>query len=88
MLSFVAGDTPAGKKPQITLPDRIDADIEDSTPHDLVLGVAARIGDRWMQVAAASLSKVTVGAGSKPLMGRVARAGGNLEFKVELTAPR
>ena len=88
MLAFVAGDTPAGKPPRLTLPGRIEADVDDTEPHDLILGVAARIGDRWVQLAFAKLPKATIGEGQKPLAGRIERAGRGFDFKVELEAPR
>ena len=88
MLAFVAGDTPAGKKPQLTLPDRLEADVDESEPHDLIVGVAARIGDRWVQVAMGRLEKVTVTAGANALTARISRAGGDLAFNIELTAPK
>ncbi len=88
MLAFVAGDTPAGKTPQLALPARIDAEVDADDPHDLVLGIAARIGDRWLQLAVGGLPKVTIGAGQKPLTGRIEHAGRGFDFKVELKAPR
>ncbi len=88
MLAFVAGDTPTGKAPRLTLPGRIEADVDETEPHDLVLGVAARIGDRWMQLAFAKLPKVTIGEGQKPLAGRIERSGHAFDFKVELEARR
>ena len=88
MLAFVAGDTPSGKKPRLTLPARIEAEVEIGEPHDLVLGVAARIGDRWMQLAVAKLPKATVGEGQKPLFGRIEHTPRAFDFKVELSAQR
>jgi hypothetical protein len=88
MLAFVAGDTPAGKNPRLTVPARIEADVDETEPHDLILGVAARIGDHWMQLAFAALPKATIAAGQKPLSGTIERAGGAFEFKVEIKAPR
>jgi len=88
MLAFVAGDTPVGKQPRLALPARLEAEVDDTEPHDLVLGVAARIGDRWVQLAAGPLPKMRVAPGSKPLIGRIERGGHAFEFKVELTAPR
>jgi len=88
MLAFVAGDTPAGKAPRLALPARLEAEVDDAEPHDLVLGVAARIGDRWMQLAVGVLPKISIGAGSKPLIGRIERAGHGFDFRIELKAPR
>jgi len=87
MLAFVAGDTPAGKKPQLALPDRIEADVDDSEPHDVLVGVAARIGDRWYQLAAGRVPKVTVAAGAKPLACRVTHGAG-FAFKVDCAAEK
>lgn len=87
MLAFVAGDTPAGKKPQLDLPARLEADVDGSEPHDLVVGVAARIGDRWYQLAAGRSPKATVVAGGKPLSCRITHAGG-FAFKVEFASEK
>jgi hypothetical protein len=88
MLAFVAGDTPEGKTPRLTLPARIEADIDVTEPHNLVLGVAARIGDRWLQIASGALPKTTIVPGQKPLVGRIEHVRGAFEFNVELTAPK
>jgi hypothetical protein len=88
MLAFVAGDTPSGKPPRLVLPPRLEAEVDDSEPHDFVLGIAARIGDRWVQLGAAVLKKTTIVPGGKPLAGRIDHAGKGFAFKVELTAPR
>ena len=88
MLAFAVGDTPAGKPPRITLPAKLEADVEDGVPHDFVLGIAARIGDRWIQLAFKRLSKVTIEAGSKPLTGRIDHRGHGFDFTVELSGPR
>lgn len=88
MLAFVTGDTPVGRTPRLTLPARIEADVDDSEPHDLILGVAARIGDRWMQLAAATLPKATIGTAPKPLWGRIEHTSRPFDFKVELSAQR
>jgi hypothetical protein len=85
ILAFVAGDTPPGKKPQITLPQQLDADVDVIETHDIVLGVAALIGDRWLQLGSTKLSGVSVGADTKPLAGKITHAG-DLSFKVELSA--
>jgi hypothetical protein len=87
MLAFVAGDTPAGKKPRLELPARLEADVDDTEPHDLVLGVAALVGDRWMQVSAGTLTHAKVAPGSKPLTGRISATPESLVFTVALTAP-
>jgi hypothetical protein len=52
------------------------------------LGVAARIGDHWMQLAFAALPNTTIGAGQKPLLGVIERAAVAFTFKVELKASR
>ena len=88
MLAFVAGDTPAGKSPRLVLPALLEAEIDDTEPHDLVLGIAARIGDRWIQLGAAALKKTTIGAAGKPLSGRIEHVGHGFAFRVELSAPR
>ena len=66
MLAFVAGDTPAGKAPRLTLPERLEADVDETEPHDLILGVAARIGDRWVQLAFTTIPKTKIETGQKP----------------------
>ena len=88
MLAFVAGDTPSGKSPRLVLPSRVESDIDDAEPHDLVLGVAALIGDRWLQLGAAALKNTTIAPGGKPLSGRIEHVGHGFVFKVELAAPR
>jgi hypothetical protein len=88
MLVFVPGETPAGQTPRLTLPARIEASVDGNETHDIILGVAARIGDRWMQLAAERLPNVTVSADSKPLAGRIKRVGREFDFEVELTAGR
>jgi hypothetical protein len=88
MLAFVVGDTPSGKEPRLTLPERLEANVDGAETHDLLLGVAALIGDRWLMVSAARLAKVDVVAGGKPLAGKIARGAAALDFKIELTAPR
>jgi hypothetical protein len=88
MLAFVAGDTPAGKDPRLKLPARLEADVDEDEPHDLVLGVAARIGDHWIQLGATILKKVAITAGQKPLAGRIDHVGRGFDFKIALSAPR
>lgn len=88
MLAFVAGDTPEGKKPELNLPRTLEADIDESEPHDLAVGVAARIGDRWVQLAIGILPKFKPGPQPAELAARIAHAGGSFGFKVEWTPPR
>jgi hypothetical protein len=88
MLLFVPGDTPDGSAPSVTVPARIEADVDDVEPHDLVLGVAARIGDRWRVLAIEKRPKAKIEAATPPLSGRIAGAGIPFLFKVELSAPQ
>jgi hypothetical protein len=84
MLAFVAGDTPAGKPPRLTLPARLEANVDLTEPHDLLLGVAALIGDHWVQVGMGLLP----GEGSEGARCRHDRRSGKVvNFKVELKAP-
>jgi hypothetical protein len=85
ILAFVAGGTSPEKKPQISLPRELDADVDVIETHDIVLGVAALIGDRWLQLGSAKLAGVAVGPGPKSLAGKITGAG-DLSFKVELSA--
>jgi hypothetical protein len=86
MLAFVPGDTPAGKSPRLVLPEQLDAQADETEVHDLVLGVAARIGDRWVQLGAATVPKARIAPGEKPLVGRIEHRGRGFDFKVELKA--
>ena len=88
MLAFVPGDTPSGEKPHIAIPKSLEADVVDVETHDIVLGVAALIGDHWIQLSAAHLPNVSIAADSKPLAGRIERIGSTFAVKIELTAPR
>lgn len=88
MLAFVAGDTPAGKAPRLDLPEHLSAEVDETEPHDLVLGVAARIGDRWIQLAVGRLAKASVVPGQKPLIGRIGHRGSGFDFTAELKAER
>ena len=88
MLAFVAGDTPAGKAPRLTLPQKLEASLDATEPHNLALGVAARIGDRWVLLASAALPKADVGPGHKAIEGRIDRTGKGFDFKVALTVAR
>ena len=89
MLRFIAGDTAAGAKPKLTVPASIDAEVDDVEAHEIVLGVAARIGDRWRTLALARCPKVKAEAGAPPrLAGKITPAGAPLAFRVELTPQR
>jgi len=87
MLAFVAGDTPSGSSPRLKLPDRIEAEVDDLEPHDLILGVAARIGDRWVLLASARLEKRKVAADDAPLAARIKPAGAPFTFEVAWRVP-
>jgi len=86
MLAFVAGDTPAGKPPRLVLPHQIEVRIDGTEPHDLVLGVAARIGDRWVQLAAGRLPAVSFRGEPGTLEGEI--HGGGFAPNVALARPR
>src|SRR5262245_23121923 len=86
MLAFVAGETPPGQEPRLVLPARVDAEVEEGVAHELVFGVAALFGDRWVELASARLPKTTIGAGAKPLVGHVKNVGRGFTFKVDLSA--
>ena len=88
MLVFVAGDTPPGKAPRIALPARLEAKLDLTEPHDLLLGVAARIGDRWVQVGMGVLTQATLGPQGKPLAGHIHGGGNDFNFKIELEVTR
>ena len=88
MLTFVTGDTPAGKKPHLTLPATLEADVDELEPHDLILGIAARIGDRWMLLSAGSLAKVKVEGQGVRLEGTIGKAAAQaFAFQVKLAPP-
>lgn len=84
MLVFIAGDTPSGARPALTLPREIEAYVDDLEPHDLVLGVAARVGERWLTLATARRNGVKAAADAGPLSGRVEGGGVPFLFRVEL----
>jgi len=88
MLAFVPGDTPVGKEPRLVLPAQLEAEVDGEEPHDFVLGIAARIGDRWIQLGAGVLKKTAITPGQKPLLGRIDHVGKGFSFKIELSAPR
>ncbi len=88
MLAFVPGETPSGTDPRLVLPEKLEARVEAGDSHDLVLGVAARIGDHWIQIAASKPAKVAVTPDSKPVAGRIHQTGKTFNFKVELDAPK
>jgi hypothetical protein len=88
MLAFVAGDTPAGKKPRLTLPARLEANVDDVEAHALVVGVAARIGDRWMVLAASEPVKTVISAKGAPLAARITGTALPFGFKASLEVPK
>jgi hypothetical protein len=88
MLAFVAGDTPAGKPPRLTVPARLEANVDLTEPHDLLLGVAALIGDRWIQVGMGELRQAKADPQGRPLSGSIEGGGKVVNFKIELKAPR
>jgi hypothetical protein len=88
MLLFLPGDTPDGAAPSVMVPERMEAEVDDLEAHDLVLGVAARIGDRWRVLALAKRGGVKVAKDTSPLAARVAGSGAPFLFKVELAAPQ
>jgi hypothetical protein len=88
MLLFVTGDTPDGQTPSVTLPPSIEADVDDVEAHDLLLGVAARIGDRWRVLALEKRAKAKIEAGTPPLAAKIAGGGIPFVFRVELGAPQ
>ena len=87
MLVFVAGDTPPGKPPRITLPGRLEAKVDLTEPHDLLLGVAARIGDRWIQVGMGLLPERRWVRRESLSPERIDGGGKDLNFKIELDGP-
>ncbi|HJQ99816.1 MAG TPA: hypothetical protein VJ826_15985 [Candidatus Polarisedimenticolaceae bacterium] len=88
ILAFVAGDTPTGQKPRLDVPKTLEADLDDLEPHDLLLGVAARIGDRWYTLSTGKCDKVKAVKDMPPMVGRISRIGAPFAFKVELSAPQ
>ena len=89
MLRFQAGDTADGAKPALKLPATIDAEVDDIEAHDLVLGIAARIGDRWRVLALARRPKVKSEAGAPlRLIGKITPGGAPFAFRVELAPQR
>jgi len=88
MLVFVPGDTPDGQTPSVTVPPTIEADVDDLEPHDLVLGVAARIGDRWRVLAIEKRARAKIEAQTPPLAGKIAGGGIPFVFRVALSAPQ
>jgi len=88
LLAFVPGETPEGKPPRLALPPRLEAKVDLTEPHDLVLGVAALFGDHWVQVSMAVLPKATTGPQNKPLAGSIEGGGRDFNVKVELKPPR
>ena len=89
MLRFVAGDTAAGAPPKLARPATLEADVDDVEEHEIALGIAARIGDRWRTLALAPCPKVKAEAGAPlRLTGKITPAGAPLAFRVELRPQR
>lgn len=88
MLAFVPGETPPGKAPRLPLPAILAADVEDGVSHDVVVGVAALIGDRWILLASAVYRTGNAARGPRRLTARFDAGPGPLEFKVALDAPK
>ena len=88
MLRFVAGDTAEGHPPRLALPATIDADVEDVEPHDLTLGVAARIGDRWYAVAVSPPLKIDPGKLPETLVGKIEQESGSLAMTAFLATSK
>lgn len=88
MLAFVAGDTAEGAKPSLTVPKSIDAEVDDVETHDLVLGVAARIGDRWYTLATSERGDAPGGAAATKLAGRIEAEGGAFRYRVALAVAK
>jgi len=72
----------------VTLPPRMEADVDDIEAHDLVLGVAARIGDRWRVLSIEKRAKAKIEAQTPPLAGKIAGSGIPFVFRVELSPPQ
>ena len=87
MLAFVAGDTAAGHTPKIKLPDRLEAFADGTEPHDLVLGVAARIGDRWVTLGTGKLPHVAFDGKPGRLDGEIHSLGA-FAYEIKLTRPK
>lgn len=88
MLTFVAGDTAEGHSPRLTVPPAIEADVEDVEPHDLVLGVAARIGDRWYTVAVSPPLKVDPNKLPETIVGKIEQESGSLAMTAFLATSK
>ena len=54
----------------------------------MVLGVAALIGDRWIQVGMGALRLAKTDPEGRPLIGSIDGGGKVVNFKIELKAPR
>ena len=88
ILAFVAGDTPAGEKPRLTVPKRLEADLDDLEPHDLLLGVAARIGDHWYTLSQGKRTGVKAVKDMPPIVGRIRGVGAAFAFEVRIDPPQ
>jgi hypothetical protein len=87
MLRFVPGATPSGKKPKLAVPKTLEADVDELEPHDLVVGVAALIGDHWIQVGGGLIKKVKAAELKKPLDARISAKPVPLTYDIAVTLP-
>ena len=70
----LAGSLPSGESLeflQLELPAELSAEVEPDTAHDLLLGFAARIADRYVVLAVAQSDGVVVESGGRELQGTV-----------------
>jgi hypothetical protein len=88
MLAFVAGDTAVGQPPRLTLPQTIEATVDDVEPHKLVIGIAARIGDRWYTLSMSKPLTVKPKAPIPRLIGRIRKGATSFAFDLELEADK
>ncbi len=84
------GGRPPGAEPELLvfpLPVELRADVEPGIVHDLVVGVAIRVGEHFLEIAEARKDGVTVGPGGLSLAAVLTesrdRGGIKLEVKIE-----
>jgi hypothetical protein len=70
---------------ELELPERLEAAIDPSATHDLMLGVAIRVGGRFLKVAAAERHGVTTDNGKAELRARLTIGSADQEFGIEAT---